>query len=105
MTAHRFAAGSAACFLAATMFSHTVVLRLLLLAATSALLVVAAMRDRAAIRLLPSLWLAYAAWAAWATLSLTWSIDMERSLREFRNEIIYTAVAFWACFAAAQAPG
>jgi O-antigen ligase len=101
----RSAAFCAAGFLAASMFSHTVALRYLLLVAAAGLLVVTAARDRASLRLTPPLWPAYAAWAAWAALSIAWSPEPGRSANEFRTEILYTAFAFWVCFAAAQYRG
>jgi ADP-heptose:LPS heptosyltransferase/O-antigen ligase len=96
-------AWAAGLFVSATLFSHTVALRLLLLLLCTALVVAAIIKDRASLRLLPPLWLAFALWAAWAWLSLAWSVEPERTLKELRNEIVYTALAFWACYVAAQA--
>jgi O-antigen ligase len=61
------------------------------------------MHDRNSIRVLPPLWLAFGLWAAWAWLSLTWSVEPERSIKELRNEIVYAGLAFWMCYVAAQA--
>jgi len=105
MSFHRLAALSAACFLAASMVSHTVALRLLLLVVTAGLLAAAAVQDRTSIRFAPPLWAVYAAWAAWAALSIVWALEPERAAKEFRNEIVYVALAFWVCFVAAQARG
>jgi O-antigen ligase len=105
MSFHRLAALSAACFLAASMVSHTVALRLALLVATAALLVAAAVQGRASTRFVPPLWPVFVAWAAWAALSIAWALEPERAAKEFRNEIAYVAIAFWVCFVAAQACG
>jgi O-antigen ligase len=85
------------------LFSHTVALRLLLLLLGAGLAIAAIVNDRQSIRILPPVWLAFALWAAWAGLSLTWSLEPERSLKEFRNEIGYAALAFWVCYVGAQA--
>src|SRR5207302_9926416 len=58
--------------------------------------------DRASIRILPPVWIPFALWAAWAGLSLTWSFEPQRSLKEFRNEIGYAALPFWVCHVGAQ---
>jgi O-antigen ligase len=106
MSFHRFAACVAACLLTASMFSHTVALRLLLLVVGTAFLIGAAVRkEGASTQFTPPLWPFFAAWAAWAALSLTWSVDVGRSLKELRAEILLTALAFWFCFVAAQARG
>ena len=105
MSPHRLAAFCAAAFLAASMLSHTVALRFLLLFTAAGLLGFTVWRDRAALRPIPPLWPVYAAWAAWVALSLAWSPELDRSFKEFRHEILYMALAFWVCFAAAQARG
>ena len=92
-------------FLAASLFSHTVSLRLLLLAAGAALAATAVWQERGALRPLPPIWPYFALWAAWAVLSLAWSIEPERTLKELRNEALYTGIALWICFVAAQARG
>jgi O-antigen ligase len=92
----------AALFLAACLFSHTVALRLLLLAAGIVLASVTIARQRNGTRALPQIWLAFALWAGWASLSLFWSIEPERTLKELRNEVFYTGMALWICFVAAQ---
>ena len=104
------AAWCAALLLAANLFAHTVALRLLLLVAGCALAALALARGPAGgapsqVRALPWLLLPFALWAAWAALSIRWSIDPARSLKEFKNEVLYTSVAFWLCYVAAQARG
>jgi O-antigen ligase len=95
-------AWAAAFFMAASMFGQTVALRLMLLLAGTALAAIAVARDRN-IQRLPPIWIPFAAWAAWAVLSLAWSIEPERSLKELRNEVGYAALALWLCFVGAQA--
>jgi O-antigen ligase len=90
-------------FLAASLFSHTIALRLLLLLCGAAIAAVALRQERGALRPLPPVWLAFALWAVWGLASLAWSIEPERTLKEWRNEVFYTAVAFWICFVGAQA--
>ena len=97
------AAWVCAVFIATALFSNTVALRLLLLLVGAGLALAAVLRERDAVRAVPPLWLAFALWAAWAWLSLAWAIEPERSLKELRNEIVYAALAFWACYVAAQA--
>jgi O-antigen ligase len=104
MNPHSWAAWSAAFFLSSALFSHTVALRLLLLIMGLALSLWAIAKERHAIRVVPPLWLAFLLWGAWAALSIAWSLEPERSIKEWHNEIAYTAVAFWVCFVAAQAP-
>lgn len=53
--------------------------------------------------MLPPVWLAFVAWAAWAWLSLAWSIDPDRTLKDLRNETLYAGLAFWTCYVAGQA--
>src|SRR5205814_4139565 len=99
---HSLAAWAAAFFLASSVFSHTVALRLRLLIAGTLCALGAAARDRA-VRALPPLWLPFVLWAAWSALSLAWSLDLAISEKELRNEIIYTGAALWLCYVAAQA--
>ena len=101
---HFLAAGVAAFFLAACLFSHTVALRLLLLIAGIGLAVFVITQDRHAARTVPPLWLPFLLWGAWAALSWAWSSEPDRTAKEWRNEIGYVAAAFWVCFIAAQAP-
>src|ERR1700694_5330662 len=97
-------AWTTAFFASAVLFSHTVALRLLLLLLGAGLAIATIVNDRKSIRILPPVWLAFALWAAWAWLSLTWSLEPERSLKEFHNEIGYAALALWVCYVGAQAP-
>ena len=97
------AAWTAALFLSSALFAHTVSLRLALLLLGAGLAVGMVARERRALRLAPAIWLPFALWAAWAALSLTWSLEPGRSEKEFRNEVVYTALAVWICFIGAQA--
>jgi O-antigen ligase len=97
------AAGSAALFLATALFAHTVAARLLLLAFGALCCAAALVKDRRALSALPPVWLPFLLWAAWCAASLLWSQEPARSLKEFRNEAVYPALAFWACYVAAQA--
>ena len=103
------AAGCAALFLASTLFSHTVALRLLLIVGGVALVAAAAVRARlrgggGSIDFVPPLLLPIALWAGWAILSLAWSIDPQLTTKELRNEIGYALAAYWLCWVAAQSP-
>ena len=100
-----FATWASAFFMGSVLFSNTVTLRLSLLLICMGFAVLAVVKDRASIRVLPPLWLAFALWAGWAWLSLAWSIEPERSIKELRNETVYVGLAFWTCFMAAQARG
>lgn len=102
MNAHAAAAASAALFLSVSLFSHTVALRLLFLFAGAGLALYIVVRYRHAVRPLPSIWIPFVLWGAWAAASIFWSIDPDRSLKEFRHEILYTGLALWTCFIAAQ---
>jgi len=93
----------AALFLSTSLFAHTVALRLTLLLVGAALACVIAWRNRAETRLLPPIWLPFLLWAAWAWLSVVWSIEPEYTLKELRNETVYTSLALWVCFVGAQA--
>ena len=92
----------AALLLATCLFSHTVTLRLLLLALGILLAATVVARNRE-LRSLPQIWIPFALWAAWAALSLAWSVEPERSLKEWRNEVFYAGAVLWVCFVAAQA--
>lgn len=97
---------AAAGFLAASLFSHTVALRLICLALAVLLALVMVGSDlwqqRARSPLLPPASLAFFLWAVWCGLSLLWSLEPERSEKEFRNEIVYAGLAYWSCFIAGQ---
>jgi O-antigen ligase len=95
-------AAVAALLLAASLFAHTPALRLLLLALGIVLSAATLARNRE-LRALPPIWIAFALWAAWAVLSVFWSIEPERTLKELRNEVFYAGAVLWVCFVAAQA--
>jgi len=108
MNALTLAAWCAAIFLAANLFSHTVALRLVMLGIGTLLVIVALVRERLhkappSFDPVPPLWRPFALWAAWAALSYVWSVEPERTVKEFTNEIVYAALAFWMCWCAAQA--
>ena len=102
------AAWCAALFLATTLFSHTVALRLLLLFA-GFFLAAAALADarhRAhdrGVEFAPPLLLPFALWAAWAALSLLWSFEPALTGKELRNEIGYSLLALCVCHVGVQA--
>jgi len=97
---------AAAGFLASSLFSHTVALRLTCLALATALGLAMVWADSRRgepdLRLLPPASLAFMLWALWCGLSMLWSMEPERSDKEFRNEIVYAGLAYWACFIAGQ---
>jgi O-antigen ligase len=97
------AASSAAFFLSASLFAHTVALRLVLLAFGTACCGFALVRHSRDLRALPPIWLPFVLWAAWAGASVLWSVDPERTVKDFRNELIYAGLALWTCFIGAQA--
>lgn len=101
---HTATAVVAALFLASCVFGHTVALRMLLLGTGLILASVVGFRDRREIRLLPPIWLPFLLWGGWALLSFTWSVEPERTEKEWRNEVFYTGAAIWVCYVAAQAP-
>jgi O-antigen ligase len=90
-----------ALFLASSVFGHTVALRLLLLAAAIVLAAVVVSRKKT--RGLPSIWLPFLLWGTWAALTMLWSLEPERTLKEWRNEVFYTGAALWVCYVGAQA--
>jgi O-antigen ligase len=92
----------AALLLATCLFAHTVSLRLVLLALGIVLAATMLARNRE-LRRLPPIWIPFALWAAWAALSLAWSVEPEWSLKEWRNEMFYSGAVVWVCFVAAQA--
>jgi O-antigen ligase len=102
MNSASLAACSAALFLASTLFSHTVALRLTLLGLGASFCMIAILREQETAPL-PPIWLPFLLWAAWSMASLAWSVEPERSAKEVRNEVLYTGVALWVCFVAAQA--
>jgi O-antigen ligase len=100
--AHTACAVVAALFLATCAFSHTVALRLMLLAAGIVLASIVVSKEKQ-LRGLPPIWIPFVAWGAWALLSLAWSIEPDRSFKEWRNEVFYTAAGLWICYVGAQA--
>jgi O-antigen ligase len=104
MGLHTACAWVAALFLASSVFAHTAALRLLLLAFGIVLASVVTWRDRE-VRVLPPVWLPFILWGAWAALSWLWSLEPERTLKEWRNEVFYTGAALWICYVGAQARG
>jgi O-antigen ligase len=103
MRVHTAAAVVAALFLASSMFGHTVALRLLLLGTGLILAAIIAYQPGKDVRLLPAIWLPFLLWGAWALLSLAWSIEPDRTWKEWRNEVFYTGAALWICYVGAQA--
>jgi len=102
------AAWAAALFLAATLFSHSVALRLLMLLLGLGLVAWELVRARIAARqhgvqALPPLLVPILLWSAWAGLSVLWSQEPERSQKEFQNEVVYVFLGYWLCYVAAQA--
>ena len=102
MRVHQACAVVAALFLAASVFAHTVALRMLFLAAGMVLASIVVAKGKH-VSALPPVWVAFLLWAAWALLSLAWSIEPERSLKEWKNEVFYTGGALWICYVGAQA--
>jgi O-antigen ligase len=56
------------------------------------------------VEILPPLLVPILLWAAWAALSVTWSVEPDRSIKEFKNEVVYVFLGYWLCWVAAQAP-
>ena len=100
------AAWCAALFLAANLFPHTVALRLTLLVLGLAFVGVALVRARRPLdlKLIPPLLIPILLWAAWAALSITWSVEPARSMKEYKNEVVYAFLAYWLCWLAVQTP-
>ena len=94
---------TAALFVASSLFSHDVALRLVLLAAATLLCAGVLARDRGAISALPPIWWAWLLFAAWAAASIGWSVEPARSQKEWQNEVVYTALALFTCYIGAQA--
>jgi O-antigen ligase len=102
MKLHTAAACVAALFLASAVFGHTVALRLLLLAIGIVLASIVVAKDKQ-VRALPPIWIPFVLWGAWALLSLAWSLEPERTLKEWKNEVFYAGAALWICYVGAQA--
>jgi O-antigen ligase len=92
-----------ALFLGTTLFSHTVALRLIVGGLAVFCCMVTLARAPNGVSELPPIWLPFLLWAAWSATSLVWSVEPERSEKELRNEVIYTGIALWTCYVAAQA--
>lgn len=103
MNSASLAAWSAALFLGSTLFSHTVALRLTLLGLGALLCAVTVVRYRSEVSAVPPIWLPFLLWAAWSAASLSWSVEPDRSEKELQNEVVYTGIALWTCYVAAQA--
>jgi O-antigen ligase len=104
MALHTALVWIAALFLASSVFGHTVSLRLTLLGTGILLAAAVTYREKEnKLRFLPPIWLPFLLWGAWAVASVTWSLEPERSLKEWRNEVFYTGAALWVCYVAAQA--
>jgi O-antigen ligase len=97
------AAWTAALFVASSLFSHDVALRLVLLGIASLLCIGALIRQRSAVHVLPPIWWAWLLFAAWAAASIAWSLDPGRSQKEWQNEVVYTGLALFTCYIGAQA--
>ncbi|MFN2644495.1 MAG: O-antigen ligase family protein [Burkholderiales bacterium] len=93
----------AALFVASSLFAHDVALRLVLLAGATLLCGVALARAPKPLAALPPIWRPWLVWATWAALSLAWSIEPARSLKEWTNEVLYAALALLVCHIAGQA--
>jgi O-antigen ligase len=55
------------------------------------------------IHILPIIAMPFLFWATWALASFAWSQEIERTQKEFRNEVVYAFLALFLCHAAAQA--
>jgi O-antigen ligase len=105
MRVHTAAAVVAALFLASCVFGNTVALRLLLLGFGMVLTSIVLTRKDHGLKPLPPIWLPFLLWAGWAALSVTWSIEPERTLKEWRNEVFYAGAALWICYVSGQVNG
>ena len=94
---------TAALFVASSLFAHDVALRLVLLAIAALLCAGVLARGRGSVRALPPIWWAWLLFAAWSAASISWSVEPPRSLKEWHNEVVYTAFALWTCYIGAQA--
>lgn len=87
-------------------FTHTVALRLLLLAIALATTIGVLVRNPPLRRVIPGyLLLALGLWAALALASIGWSVDPERTNGEAVNETVYPALAFLIFTTLGAAPG
>jgi O-antigen ligase len=100
----RFAAVPAGTFLLVLPITHTVAIRTIALGLLMLCAGYAWWRERPP---LPprSLLIAMGVWAGLAAATLLWTIDFEYSQGEFRNEVVYTLVAFFAFYALTRDEG
>lgn len=103
MNLHTAAAWVAALFLASSVFGHTVALRLLFLAVGIILTSLVVARNSKDLQRLPPIWIPFLLWGAWALLSLAWSMEPDRTMKEWRNEVFYAGAGLWVCYVGAQA--
>ncbi|HET7363210.1 MAG TPA: O-antigen ligase family protein [Burkholderiales bacterium] len=96
-------AWTAALFLASSLLSHDVALRLVLLGVATLLCAGVLARERGAVSALPSIWWAWLLFAVWAAASIGWSLEPARSQKEWQNEVFYTTLALLVCHVGAQA--
>jgi O-antigen ligase len=94
---------TAALFVASSLFSHDVTLRLVLLAIATLLCAGVLARERGSVSALPPIWWAWLVFAVWAAASITWSVEPARSQKEWQNEVFYTTLALFTCYIGAQA--
>jgi len=94
---------TSAFFVASSLFSHDVALRLVLLGAATLLCGAVLARERGAVSALPPIWWAWLLFALWAAASIAWSLDPARSQKEWQNEVFYTTLALLVCYVGAQA--
>jgi O-antigen ligase len=96
---------TAALFVASSLFAHDVALRLVVLGLATLLCVGVLARRRGTVHALPPIWWAWLLFAVWSAASIGWSVEPPRSLKEWHNEVVYTAFALWTCYIGAQAKG
>lgn len=94
---------TAALFAASSLFSHDVALRLVLLALATVFCAGVLVRERGAVSVLPPIWWPWLLFGVWAAASIRWSLEPARSAKELQNEVVYTALALFACYIGAQA--
>jgi len=100
---HNALGWTAALFVASSLFSHDVALRLVLLGTATLLCAAVLARERGSVSALPPIWWAWLLFAAWAAASIAWSVEPARSQKEWQNEVFYTMLALFTCYIGAQA--
>jgi len=100
---HNALGWTAALFVASSLFSHDVALRLVLLGVATLLCAAVLARERGAVSALPPIWWAWLLFAVWAAASIAWSVEPARSQKEWQNEVFYTTLALLVCYIGAQA--